>query len=355
MADSRYNDKMLNYSNMFLIIRRFWYLGLIIIVLLGIVFYSRFKSSDISSFNSYEIKKQTLHKSLSLTGEIMANERSILHFQTGGRLNWLGVKEGDMVKKYDGIASLDTRQLQKTLEKYLNIYSKQRQNFEQTNDDNDTLVIALSKDLRDRAERTLKNAQFDLENSVLDVELQAIAKEFSLLYTPIPGIVTRMSVTTPGTNISVSDTFEIVNPESLYFSVLADQTDVINITKGQKGKIVFDSFPDQEIDATVDSISFAPVQGESGTVYEVKLTFDKSSNPYLLGMTGDVEFVLSEIENVLAVPYEFVEDINDKTFVYVQKNNKSIKTEIVLGEEYQGLYQVLDGVKIGEIINEIKN
>jgi len=346
---------MLNSSHILSTTKRFWHVGLIVIILLGILLFSKYKASDITPANSYEVKKQTLQKSLSLTGEIMANERSILHFQTGGRLNWLGVKEGDIVKKYDGIASLDTRQLQKTLEKYLNNYSKERQDFEQTNDDNDTLVIALSKDLRDRAERTLENAQFDLENSVLDVELQAIAKEFSFLFTPISGIVTRMSVTTPGTNISVTDTFEIVNPESLYFSVLADQTDVINIAKGQRGKIVFDSFPDQEIDATIDSISFSPAQGESGTVYEVKLTFDRSSNPYLLGMTGDVEFVLDEIKNVIAVPYEFVEDINDKTFVYVQKNNKSIKTEIVLGEEYQGLYQVLDGVKIGDIINEIKN
>src|SRR3989344_7921956 len=175
-----------------------WVGTAIIIIVIFFFAYKKYFSSKEIILATYTVKRETLQDILSLTGEVDASEKVSLHFQTGGRLSWVGVKEGDSVKKYQGIALLDKRQLQKSLQKFLNTYSKERRDFEQSTTDNDELAIALSSDIRDRAKRTLENAQFDLDNSVIDVELQAIAKEYSFLYTPIDGIVTRVDAKEPG-------------------------------------------------------------------------------------------------------------------------------------------------------------
>ena len=337
-------------------VKKFWILALILLAIGGYIYYRQFINTGVETAKKYTVKKETLKDILTLSGEVNASEEASLHFQTGGRLSWVGVKEGDTVKKYAGVASLDTRQLQKTLEKYLNTYSKERRDFEQSIDDNDELAIALSGTIRDRAKRTLENAQFDLNNTVLDVELQAIAKEYSFIYSPIDGIVTRIDATSPGQNVLVTDIFQIVNPDSLYFSVSADQTDVVKIKEGQKGVITLDSYPDANFNAIITSVAFIPRTDESGTVYEVKMNLENSKDlNFRLGMTGDVDFVMDEISGVVAVPIEYIYDENELTYVDKNVGGRKEKTKVEIGREYGGMVEILDGLKPNDEIFEINN
>ncbi|MDA1317496.1 MAG: efflux RND transporter periplasmic adaptor subunit, partial [bacterium] len=297
--------KLIMKSTVYLVgfLKKRWYLVLLLLIILGGIYYWQYRIKDKEVIESFTLNRGPLIETLSLAGSIQAEEQVQLHFQTGGRLSWVGVKEGDIVEKYDGIASLDVRQLQKTLQQYLNTYSKERRDFEQTTDDNDELAIALSETIRHRAKRVLENSQFDLDNSVLDVELQSIAKEYSFLSTPIKGIVTRIDTSQAGMNVLATNIFEITNPDSLYMAISADQTEVVDLVKGQKGVIVFDAYPDEEVSGIIASIGFTPVSGESGTVYEVKMMFTPNSSfQYRVGMTGDVEFVLSQLPNVISIP-----------------------------------------------------
>lgn len=333
---------------------RYWYISLIVIAVIGFFIYRSQSAKAKKPETTYTVKLETLKDILALSGKIDAEEKVSLHFQSGGRVSWVGVKEGDYVKKYQGIASLDTRQLQKSLDKYLNTYSKERRDFEQTNDDNETKAIALSEALRDEAKRTLENAQFDLNNSVIDVELQTIAKEYSYLYTPIEGIVTHAAVPAAGMNINLTDTFDVVNPETIYFAISADQTEVVKLTKGLEGTITLDAYPDEKVYGVIESIGYTPIEGETGTVYEVKLNLDGNEKTrYRLGMTGDVEFILRTIPNSVAVPVEYILDENDKQYVYKNVNGKKEKVEVTTTDEYDGLVRVTKGLSEGDVIYEI--
>jgi len=59
-----------------------------------------------------EIK--TIKSELILAGSVSADEIASLRFQNSGKLAWVGVKEGDKVKKGQAIASLDKEQLRKS-------------------------------------------------------------------------------------------------------------------------------------------------------------------------------------------------------------------------------------------------
>lgn len=47
---------------------------------------------------TYKVKRQTLSESLTFSGSVDAQEKATLRFQTSGRLAWVGVTEGDVVK-----------------------------------------------------------------------------------------------------------------------------------------------------------------------------------------------------------------------------------------------------------------
>lgn len=333
------------------IVKNKWVIGVVALAVIGGFIYQRFQSNDeTAEIETYTVKKETLREELNVSGFVDASEKIDLHFQTGGRLTWVGVSEGDEVKKFQGIASLDQRQLQKNIQKYLNGYDKQRRNFEQTNEDADDELNNTSSEIREAARRVLENAQYDLNNSVLDVELQTIAKEYAYLYTPIDGIVTRVDAPTAGVNILPTTVFQVVNKESIYFSLNVDQTEVVLLQEGMSGTILIDAFPEQEFSGTITSIGFTPKAGEAGTVYEVKVVLNASTLENLrLGMTGDVSFVLAEYPNVLSIPVAYLlSDPDDAVTVLV--NGKREKRYIEVGKEVGDAIEVLSGLQEGDVI-----
>jgi RND family efflux transporter MFP subunit len=322
-------------------------LTIAILVILGIIFFLNSKKSNeaLKDVQAYTVKKTDIQEELVLSGEMKASEYAKLPFQTGGKLSYVGVKEGDVIGKGKLIASLDQRQLQKQLKKDLNDYKTTRWTFDQTTDDNKDVVKSTA------VQRLLDKSQFSLDNTVLDVEIQSVALEYANIYSPISGVVINTNDLHAGMNVSGADFFEVVNPDSLYFEVVADQTELTQIKEGQVGRLVLDAYPDDAIDGTISQISFAPKEDESGTVYTVRLTFNSSNAEmkYRLGMTGDSTFITHAKKNVAYVPFNYLHEENGKKFVFTDKEKKTKKT-VKTGIESDTKVEVTSGLKEGDII-----
>lgn len=294
------------------------------------------------------VKRGTLREELTLSGKIEAHEQVSLGFQTGGQLAWVGVQEGDFVKKFQTVATLDQRKLQRELQKFLTAYSKQRNTFDQTLDDNQNRRPEQA--LNDKMKRVLENNQFDLNQTITDVEIQDVSIKLANLFTPIAGIVTRVETPHAGVNIGIGQTpFEIVNPKSIYFSMNADQTEVVRLSQDESGTIILDAYPDQKISGTITHIAFSPTADETETVYPVKISLDNVNNTdytYRIGMTGDVTFILKEQKDIVYIPIQFVK--SDKQGKYVLVGEKLEKRYVKTGMETDTDIEVLEGLSIGE-------
>lgn len=330
-------------------LKKHWYL--IIIAVIVVVFIYRFTinkaTAKTKKEETYIVQKQDLTEALTLSGKIDAEEATALRFQTSGRLSWVGVKEGDFVKKYQLIAALDQRETEKTLKKYLNTYLDTRWDFDQQKDDYKDKAISTAM------QRVLDQAQFALDNSVLDVEIKNLAVEFSNLFTPIEGIVIKVDAPFAGVNVTPTGAeFEVVNPKTIFFSVSADQTEVTKLHEGLNGEIVLDSYPDKTLKTKVRFISFIPSTGETGTVYEIKTTIDEDNDnyQYKMGMTGDVNFILNKKKS-LAIPTNFINSENGKKYVYKVINGKKTKIFIKTGDEYDSYTEVKNGLKEGDLLS----
>lgn len=330
------------------ILKKRWYFIVVIVAALGLFLYNRSNSqAKAKSAKTEKVHRTDLKDTLSLSGNIDANEKVTLRFQTSGNLAWVGVKEGDYVKKYQTIASLDQRALQKNLEIDLNNFMSKRWSYDQIIDNYKGAAIT------DAMKRVLDQSQFDLNNSILNVEIQDISKQYANLWTPIDGIVTRVEAPYSGVNITPAQAeFDVVNPDTIYFASTADQTDVVKLHKGMTADIALDAYPDRTIHGTITEISFTPDTSQTGTVYDVKigLSEDNSLYAYKVGMTGDSNFTLREIKNVIAIPTSSIKSELGKKYVMKSDKGNAIKTYITTGEEVDTSTIIKSGLQEGDII-----
>lgn len=303
-----------------------------------------------TEFKTATVKKTDIKKTLSASGVIAAKEQAVLRFQTSGRLAWVGVKEGDYVEKWQAVASLDQRDLEKDLQKELLDYMDVRWDFEQDRDDYSVSSDNLDQyNLSNVAKRILQQNQFTLDRSVLDVEIKRIALEYSTLITPISGIVTLVEEPYAGVNITPANAeIKIANPDKLEIQVKVEEIDIGRVKIGQNALTTFDTYPDEELVSQVEAIDFSPttVRG-GGTAYIVKLplTVNNREQKYKLGMNADIEIVLEEKNNILTVPIEAIKQRNGKTSVELLVNDQLQETTIETGIETEDEIEVTAGLK----------
>jgi len=333
-------------QNLFKLLRRKKKIAAIFLILLitAIYFLMPKGKEDIETIT---VKKGTLTQTISATGKIQSATSSELNFLTGGRLAYIGANKGDPVAKFQTIATLDTRSVQKKLESSLRDYSLQRNDFEDQQDkyDDRKPVDATSDAMR----RILQNNQLDLEKAILSVELQELAKQESYLTSPIEGVLIRADVTTTGVNIPPTAKFVVADPLNLIFQLDVDEADIGKIKLGQIIELTLDAFPDNTVKVPVDLIDFASHDTSTGgTAYTVRATLPLNSDQkFRIGMNGDASIIVNEKNDIMLIPLASI--IDDK-YVYIKEKDKFVKKEIKLGLENDLDVEVISGLSSGDII-----
>jgi len=315
----------------------------------GKVVLSRRQSSRTTKVKTAVVTKKDLRETVSLDGHLEAHEKVTLKFKTGGLLTWVGVKEGDWVKKYQAIASLDKRELKKRLKKEMNDYLKARLDWEQKRDDYQYWQRWF--ELSDEEKRILAEYQYNLDSAVADVEIADLAVRLATITTPIEGIVTRVEAPFPGVNISPSEAeFEVVNPQTIYFYAEADEEDVVKIQKGMKATISLDAFPGETFSGEVGRVDFAPTSGSGGPSYPVRIEFlhlDNKEMKFKLGMEGEATVEIAQEKNVLTIPLEALHG-EENLWVWVMTERGKEKREVKTGISSEEAVEVLSGLQEGE-------
>ena len=315
-----------------------------LIVMGGIGIKNRVSSKE--DLDSVEIQRGTVRHELILTGEIKAVEHAYLTFQSSGELSWMGVEEGDWVKKGQYLARLDAANLQSQYEQAVADLRKAQATADNVldqvkdNDDDETHVM---KDLRttaeatrDRAYRALEIAGENLRNGYLKA--------------PFGGLITDIVLPFSGINTTYAQSqIEILNPETMYFDTQADQTEIKDLAVDQQVFIILDSYPEKEIEGVVKSVAYTPSTGESGTVYQVKVVFQElDTEKYRVGMTGDASFILSTKDDVLYIPPKYLNA--DKDGKYVKLNPKNNRVYVEVGIEGETKVEIKGDINEGDTV-----
>ncbi|HVZ58531.1 MAG TPA: efflux RND transporter periplasmic adaptor subunit, partial [Patescibacteria group bacterium] len=290
------------------------------------------------------VEPHDITQTVSASGTVDSLSSVNLNFLAGGKLAYLGVKEGDTVNKGEVIATLDQRTAKVNLENALIDYSKERNTFDQTIEDNNGHTP--SNALTDAMKRILEDNQYDLDKAVNSVELDSLAQEQSTLTTPIAGIVTRADVETAGVNVGATTTFTVADPNSLVFKEDVDESDIGQVHVGQAMSISLDAYPDKTIRTTVKSIDFAShTTSTGGTAYTVEGDLPVSGQLYRIGMNGDGDIIVASALHTLTIP---LSSLIDETHVYVKTGQTFLRKTVKLGIQSDTDAQVLSGLSPGD-------
>ena len=200
--------------------------------------------------------------------------------------------------------------------------------------------------------RILEKSQFDLNNSVLDVELQSVVKEFSSIVSPFSGLVTSVSLPNPGINVtSGSVVATIIDPDSMYFEAQIDEVDISKIKPGAEVELTLDAYPEEVIDAKIVSLDFSPIAlSGGGTGYAVKISLPTQTDDFKfkLGLNGNADIIMAQLDEALILPPAAVSQKDGQWKVKIKHGKEIIERNVEVGWETEEKIEIKSGLEIGD-------
>ncbi len=318
--------------------------------------------------NAYQTPKTETANVQIVGSEILANgstdaqNKATLNFPTGGKLSYLGVKEGDSVYQGETIASLDTYVLQQQLQLMANNYQTAKNGADQAQESQQAGVlegqqrtsldttnkqgysaIPETNVIYDNVKKIVDNALIAQNSAQINVDIANYTIQLASLTSPLNGIVMHEDVTSSGVNVTPATSFVVADPGSMVFAANVRQQDIDFISVGNSAKIMLDSQKGQVITGAVDKIyPQRTVLSTGESVYRVDIKADNlNQNTAMLGQSGTVLIKSNFTQKVMLVPSWTVLSQN---FVWVLENNKPILKEVTIGSTTNGQTEILNGI-----------
>lgn len=339
-------------STAFSFVKRRWKTLLVVLLIaggLGFWQYRRIQANQVE-LTFEQPQQETITKTLEVSGSVDAKEKARLRFISGGKVTYLGAKEGNFVEKGQTIAVIDQATLKKQLEQDLNNFMKERLDWDQLNDD------VFFNEYTEAEERDIEQGQLDLTNEVLDVEIRDIAISNTRLNAPFAGILTVAPTTVTGVQLLSNDYFELINPDTLVFEAEVDEADIALVKENLKATIELDAYPDTLVESYVNYVSFTSSETSNGTVFIIEIPLDSyryGLDFFRLGMNGDVTVDIESRYDVMTIPLISLKERDGKTYVDVAIDDDKQQTEerqIEIGLETEEKVEVVSGLSMQDFV-----
>lgn len=160
----------------------------------------------------------------------------------------------------------------------------------------------LDKLLRGPATTQLTSAEVQVENARISLERAQLNLANATLLAPFAGVITAVNVQ-PG-ELASGILVEMIDNTSLEVVLSVDEVDLSQISVGQETIVTLETWPDEEIAATVATIAPASANeaGSSLVTFPVYVSLGATELPIRVGMTANAELELARHENALLVP-----------------------------------------------------
>ena len=166
---------------------------------------------------------------------------------------------------------------------------------------------------------------------------------------PIDGSIITSPVKT-GQKVSVNSVItKIGDIENLQVVAKIPERYIADLRIGQKAEVVLKAYPNDVFYANVVRIS--PVVDPASRTKEIILNFDKKYDKVNAGMFAKVKLFTLDYDGYPVIEQDAFVNNNDDLFLYVVKPDSTIeKRQVVRGQNVDGYYQVIEGVKPGEVV-----
>jgi HlyD family secretion protein len=309
-------------------------------------------------------------------GTVEACQRTKLSTIMGGRIEYLGVKEGDKVKKGQLLLKLwnDDQKAQQTLaeaqratamqrvkEVCTTAASSMREAERQTSLKNKGFVSEAREDTArseaDARGAACETARADVAQAAARVAVTRVEQGRMTLYAPFDGTVAKIvgelgEYSTPSPpGVPTPPAIDLIDDTCLYVKAPMDEVDAPKIAVGLPVRVSLDALPKQPLKGTVRRVApyVLAVEKQSRTV-DVEVDFERPATGNLLvGYSADVEIVLSGRPNVLRVPTAALIE-GGKVMLLNAESGKLEERKVKVGIANWEFTEIVEGLSEGERI-----
>jgi HlyD family secretion protein len=309
-------------------------------------------------------------------GTVEACQRTKLSTIMGGRIEYLGVKEGDKVKKGQLLLKLwnDDQKAQQTLaeaqrttamqrvkEVCTTAASSMREAERQTSLKKKGFVSEAREDsARSEADArgaACETARADVAQAAARVTVTRVEQGRMTLYAPFDGTVAKIvgelgEYSTPSPpGVPTPPAIDLIDDTCLYVKAPMDEVDAPKIAVGLPVRVSLDALPKQPLKGAVRRVApyVLAVEKQSRTV-DVEVDFERPATGNLLvGYSADVEIVLSGRPNVLRVPTAALIE-GGKVMLLNSETGKLEERKVKIGIANWEFTEIVEGLSEGERI-----
>jgi RND family efflux transporter MFP subunit len=302
---------------------------------------------------------------LTASGYVVARRKAAVASKGTGTLVFLGVEEGDKVKKGQVIARLEDADVVATLQRAQENLRLAEADLHDAQQSLERTRILLNRGMVaqadfDTAEARYKRVVATIDAAKFAVREAQVAVDNTRIIAPFDGTVLKKNadvgeIVAPlaGATSSKAAVVTIADMSSLEVEADVSEANITRVKAEQRCEISLDAYPQQRYPGYVTKI--VPTADRSKATVLVKIKFKSYDQRVLPEMSAKITFLapdapLTEAAHrvVLTVPAAAVANRNGRAVVFMAKNDRAVEVPVVTGQSLGNLVEIREGIKEGE-------
>lgn len=208
-------------------------------------------------------------------------------------------------------------------------------------------------------EQEVAAARATLQQMEAQVKLAEVQLARTVIRSPIDGLVTRKFVSAGetlglggGTTITLGGPlFTLVDTGRLYASGTIDEVDAARLRVGQEARVTVDAYPGRTFRGRVYKIA-SSVSGErqEARTVAIRVAVDEARDLLMPGMSADVEVIVAELSEALAIPTQAILEREGEKQIYVVEGNRARLRRVKVRESNWNQTEIVEGLREGDVV-----
>jgi len=302
---------------------------------------------------------------LTASGYVVARRKAAVASKGTGTLVFLGVDEGDRVKKGQLIARLEDSDVAAALQRARENLRVAQADLNDAKQTQERMRILLNQGAVAQAEYDVAEARYQRVIATIDAAKSAVreaevAVENTRIVAPFDGTVLKKNadvgeIVAPlaGAASSKAAVVTIADMSSLEVDADVSEANITRVTPEQNCEITLDAYPQERYPGYVTKI--VPTADRAKATVLVKIRFRQYDEKVLPEMSAKIAFLAagsnvsaSESKPLLTVPASAVADRDGRQVVFQVKDDRAVAVAVTTGQKLAGLLEIKSGLQEGD-------
>ncbi|MDR5609070.1 MULTISPECIES: macrolide transporter subunit MacA [unclassified Arsenophonus] len=350
------------------------FLMLILIIIITAVMLYIINLPKKINYQTVPVIRGNIEKLVLATGKLDALSKVDVGAQVSGQLQTLYVKEGDMVKKGDLLAVIDSQKVQNVVKESEETLREHQANLALARAELKLAEMTYQRYVDLAKHQAISRQEFDRVKTDVEVKKARVkiyiaqinrnqaslnTAKTNLKYThltaPLSGIVTNIKTLQGQTVIASQEAptiMTLADLDTMLVKAQVSEADIINLKSGQKASFTILGAPDKTFAGVLKDILPTPEEVNDAIFYYARFEVPNPHHILKLQMTAQIKIQLALHKNVLLLPLSALREniANNQYIVVLLQNGQQVERRVEVATQNYIDAEIVSGLAEGDLV-----